>query len=546
MGEHADTGAVSGSARGERTGTDDRWGGVEAWLAIHPEALVAALGADGHSAPMPAGVLLTRGQRIDGRSLLDLVVEGDRPKVATAFMSATEFGLSAVSLRMVGPPIQAVTATYIDMTEELGVFMRLVAPEQEEHSSGSSLPDGISARRRPRLGSCTKDQLARILSVDDAVCAMLGWAPEQMVGRRSLDFIHPDDQGRAIDSWMRLTASGKAQTVRLRHLQKDGAWVWLEISNGSLRTEGSAQFSECQMIDISEEMASSEALRRNELLLRRLVETVPVGMLHLAPDRSVNFSNPTLRELIGADVTDLDHLRARLNDSERGLLDAGLAAAFLEGSDTEFDLTVQAADAPAALRIRVSVSAVVDGGEVAGVLLCAIDVTELKVQATIDPLTGLHNRPSTFGALSAALSRPGIDVGVMFIDLDSFKPINDRYGHDAGDRVLAVVAERLRGAVRKGDEIGRWGGDEFVVVCPDLRDRDEMVTVARRIAAGLQAPMRLSDALEVTLSASLGFATGSSGVATAAQLVSEADASMYAAKHQRTQAAHTQPAAASA
>ncbi|MGH9061092.1 MAG: diguanylate cyclase, partial [Acidimicrobiales bacterium] len=257
-----------------------------------------------------------------------------------------------------------------------------------------------------------------------------------------------------------------------------------------------------------------------------------VGLLQLGWDGTVRFSNRRMRELVGADLSHLADLRAHLHDGEWAVLNAGCTAAVQSGTDDEFDLTLRRPESSAALRCRVTLSAVADSADHLGVLVSVVDITELKTQASIDPLTGVHNRPSIMAALQHALSRAASEVGVLFVDLDSFKPVNDRYGHIAGDRVLQVVAERIRGAVRRGDEIGRLGGDEFVIVCPDLRSPDELGMVANRVAADIAAPIVVEGDLTVTVGASLGCATGRAGLVTAAQLVAEADAAMYVAKRE--------------
>ena len=150
-----------------------------------------------------------------------------------------------------------------------------------------------------------------------------------------------------------------------------------------------------------------------------------------------------------------------------------------------------------------------------------------------DPLTGLAGRAIMFDRLRVGLLRAhrrGSHAGVIFLDLDRFKVLNDSLGHAAGDRVLVTAGERLRDAVRAHDTAVRFGGDEFVIVCEDLHDVDEAVGVAGRLVAALREPY-LVDGQEIVLTVSAGIAVGGAGDdRSAEELIRDADAAMYRAK----------------
>lgn len=145
----------------------------------------------------------------------------------------------------------------------------------------------------------------------------------------------------------------------------------------------------------------------------------------------------------------------------------------------------------------------------------------LHVMAYTDSLTGLANRARFLGCLGEA----GGPVGVLLIDLDDFKPVNDRYGHAAGDAVLVESANRLRDALGPGDLVARLGGDEFAVLLA-ARPDEGWSAVADRIAGLLGAPCRLPSGDEVRVRASVGLAVGDAG-----QVLNIADQAMYRAKH---------------
>lgn len=178
------------------------------------------------------------------------------------------------------------------------------------------------------------------------------------------------------------------------------------------------------------------------------------------------------------------------------------------------------------------------GRPVTGAVICATDVTdgarlraELERQATTDTLTGCRNRNWVMAKL-AELIGSCEDLAVIFVDLDDFKSINDGLGHAAGDEVLATVAERLRGAVRTSDVVGRAGGDEFLVVCPRTGGLVGARRLTERVAYAVDRPERIGDGLYLP-GASVGMAYSGGRRLSADQLVAEADAAMYLVKGSR-------------
>ncbi len=157
---------------------------------------------------------------------------------------------------------------------------------------------------------------------------------------------------------------------------------------------------------------------------------------------------------------------------------------------------------------------------------------ELARQAMHDPLTGLPNRVLLRDRLDQALGRLGRraeTVGVLVLDLDGFKAVNDALGHEVGDLLLIAVARRLTGVLRSGDTAARVGGDEFVILCEDVRGAHQAVAVAQRIAAALAEPVS-AGAGEAHVRASIGIALASGPGTQAEALLRDADAAMYRAK----------------
>ena len=212
------------------------------------------------------------------------------------------------------------------------------------------------------------------------------------------------------------------------------------------------------------------------------------------------------------------------------------------GSSERFELTLHAADGRA-LVYDVSATNHLDEPAVRGVVLSGRDITERKktealltTQAFHDNLTGLPNRAYFLGSHEREIARTeeGAQVAVLFIDLDDFKPINDTFGHQAGDQLLREIAHRIDACVRPAGMTARLSGDEFAVLLPDYT-AEEAKFLAKRIAADVKAPVELCGRM-VSVCASIGAAATAEPI-DSSTLLDRADASMYAAKRRYSGAA---------
>jgi diguanylate cyclase (GGDEF)-like protein len=183
------------------------------------------------------------------------------------------------------------------------------------------------------------------------------------------------------------------------------------------------------------------------------------------------------------------------------------------------------------------------GASVATLLLRMADRSDQRElhrvahDASHDALTGLPNRAEMFRLLEKSISEAYQDetlLGVLFLDLDRFKIINDSMGHEVGDEVLRIVAERLRSTVRSTDVVARLGGDEFVVLCRGLEAPEAVVSVARQILAGFDQPVAI-DGNDFRVGSSIGIALAVPDEPRPAEdLVRDADAAMYRAKKEKS------------
>jgi diguanylate cyclase (GGDEF)-like protein/PAS domain S-box-containing protein len=348
-----------------------------------------------------------------------------------------------------------------------------------------------------------------------------------------ISIAHPDDQELAIVNWVAAKEQREiAHRFRCRVIRGDGTFLWSEVTlTNRIDDEGNGDV-RAEINDISREVAAAEALANERSLLRELTETLPVGVAKFDAEGHIEYANEQLASLLGHDPAAviagaISGEVPRLAEAFSQLLHGGRSSRFIiERRRDQFDRDLE-------WTLRPVMSAT---GAVAGGVLCVADVTEatelraaLEERATTDALTGCLNWAGTIECLQAALRTASAEagIGLLFIDLNDFKGINDAHGHGIGDRVLKIVALRLNSAVRPGDKIGRLGGDEFIVVAPGLASLADTRSLATRVSDEVNSMASIAE-LRVEISASIGVAWADSGDADA--LLAEADAAMYLAK----------------
>ena len=283
-------------------------------------------------------------------------------------------------------------------------------------------------------------------------------------------------------------------------------------------------------------MRSSARLRQAELQFSAAFEHASIGMALIDRDHMVLQANRSLGLLVGEPASALlgTRLEHTVDALDRDRVVAALTA--LSGQEPSVRLEVRLRRPDGGLRWgHVSATLLAGAGTLPSRIVVQVEnITERKRSeamlshaAAHDALTDLPNRNLLLARLDAALGR-GEQVGVLFLDLDRFKVVNDGLGHAAGDLLLVQVALRLREVMRPEDLVARLGGDEFVVLC---RNADEAVcsAVAARVLEVLNHPMATATGGELVIGGSIGISLGGPG--DAGELVlRDADTAMYAAK----------------
>ena len=319
-------------------------------------------------------------------------------------------------------------------------------------------------------------------------------------------------------------------------LAADGTTARVLVTQAFLTVTASLTFALALHRD--ERSALIALLGESEQRFRLAFTTAPTGLCMVALDPAsrgvVHDANAAMARFLGLDPSELvgAPLLDHCPEPDGTLLAADVARAASTGVMGPVERPFRHADGSVVWG-QCAGSVVRPVGAEPYLLLLVTDVTArrgteqaLRHQAAHDGLTGLANRTRLLERLELAASRaPG--VGVLYLDLDGFKAVNDRAGHATGDLLLQQVAARLLGVVRPDDTVSRLGGDEFAVVCPGL-DAPGMSRLAERVSASVALPYALDGGLfHVTVSTGIAVSDGS---ASAREVLRRADAAMYVTK----------------
>ena len=314
----------------------------------------------------------------------------------------------------------------------------------------------------------------------------------------------------------------------------------LQEHPGSAPASGKAQGSRRSVVVVrerSEELRAEEHLRVSEEQFRVLAEQAPIGIFRSDVGLRLGYANARCIEILGVSTTGLHGSRwlDTLAPADRARVVTALEGV-LEGAEAEVDQVKVERPDGSARWVSIRVAPVLSSHRAGGFVGSVEDVTErrlleqaLSYDATHDRLTGLPNRSLLWEVLRDQLDRPEPAVAVLFVDLDDFKFVNDSFGHETGDELLLAVADRLTDAVRPHDLVTRFGGDEFVVVCAEVRDADQAERIARRLVDSLAPPFTIAGR-EINVSASMGLVLSTEPGLDPETVLRDADTALYQAK----------------
>jgi diguanylate cyclase (GGDEF)-like protein/PAS domain S-box-containing protein len=410
----------------------------------------------------------------------------------------------------------------------------------------------------------------RYLLVNKKLCDILGYSAEELLQRTAREISHPEDRDAATEERKRLLA-GEIDTfsVEKRYLRKDGGVVWVNLTASLVQdASGVPQYDVAVYEDITRRKLVEEALRESEARHRAVIENAAEGMIILDADGRIISTNSSAERILGQGKDQLSgsllgspEYHAVREDGSPWPVEAHPSVTTLKTGEPRSNV-VMGYRKPDGSLIWISINSRPLGGlggrPPSGIIISFIDITErrnfeekLTYLAQNDTLTGLPNRALLLDRLGQALVRAARRqsmVGVMLLDLDRFKEINDSLGHSAGDTVLKEVAARVRRALRDSDTVARLGGDEFCIVLEDCDSRDKVAVTASKLQHLFEEPIA-AEGREIFTGASIGLATFPDDGNSIEDLVRHADAAMYDAKRDGGNAfrfysrqAHSRPA----
>ncbi|MBB4285382.1 EAL domain-containing protein [Roseospira goensis] len=356
----------------------------------------------------------------------------------------------------------------------------------------------------------------RIELMNDAGAAMLGvWPADSMVGRDIRQYVHADSRGIVEDVDALLVVERRRLPARL--LDMRGRVIDVELAAVPYDPHGPGKSFMLVARDVSDRQRATEEIIQREERLSKIMDTMVEALVIIDTEGIIETFNAAAEkmfeyeaaEVLGQPVSILmpddigashqDHVRTYVRTGRSRVMGMGREVEARRRDGTTFPVDLSLSD----LKV---------GGRQLFIGMMR-DITERKIAeqrllflATRNPLTGLPNRALFRDRLEAAIARAdeaGGTLGILFVDLDHFKNINDTLGHPAGDRVLQMAGRRLQGHVRPGDTVSHQSGDEFTVILENVDGEEEVAEIAHRMLEDLSRPFEV-DGREIYTSGSIG------------------------------------------
>ncbi len=388
-----------------------------------------------------------------------------------------------------------------------------------------------------------KDRESRFITCNIAFAQLLGVrAPDEIVGKTDFDFYPQELAKKHYDDEQKLIRSGKPVINREEHMiASKGEKRWFSTIKVPLRDSDEKVVGIVATgRDITEHKLAEEELRESEEHYRKIFENTVIASVVIEEDDRISLANEEFERLSGFPREEIE--------GKKNL------STFVKPEDLEWikELLRLRRKRPNSVPNRYEFSFIDRDGKIKHTLLTIelipgtkksiaslFDITdhkqtELRLQklATHDELTKIPNRRLFQERLQHALYRAHRHnqlLGILYLDLDDFKDVNDSLGHEIGDLLLKAVAERLLECVRENDTVSRIGGDEFTIILEDAYQLEDIVTVAERIIETIAKPFTL-DGHECTVTISIGISVYPDDDRNWQALIKKSDAAMYRAK----------------
>ena len=408
-----------------------------------------------------------------------------------------------------------------------------------------------SEQRYRQLVQTQSDLICRSLPdttitfANESLCRVLGFSLEELKGKKWLDFANPNDLQNILERISQLTPEKPSFLSENRYARVNGQIGWTQwINQGIFNTQGELIDIQSVGRDITELKQVESALRESEERYRLLAENINDLVCIHQPDGKYLYVSLSCESLLGYTYDEMmqtePYTLCHPEDRDRIIQDNIASMQTIKSIPITYRMRHKSGDY---IWFETLTKPILDSkGQIIRLQTTSRDVTErilaqnqLKYEALHDTLTGLPNRLLLMERLELAINRinssENYHFGVLFLDLDRFKVINDSLGHLTGDQLLIIMAQKLQSIIRTTDLAARLGGDEFVILLDDIKDIQDCIRVTERIFAELTDPLMI-ETREIYINTSIGIVFGSKDYENATQLLRDADIAMYRAKNQ--------------
>lgn len=481
-----------------------------------------------------------------GKNALSLIAAKDQTKITECFKKTVRSGISntiectiitedskelisEVTLSTLknktGSPIE-IFAIFRDITNRKNAELLLKESEMTYKVLAENSLTGIYIHQDDKY-----------VFVNEVFAKMHGYTREELIGKDYLLLNYPDDRSMVRNRVSQiLKGQNKWRIGENRRKKKDGTAFWCQLIVSRINYKGRPAIMG-NVIDITERKRTEEALSNEATRRRILIEQSRDGIVVLDHNGKVNEVNHRFAEMLGYSVEEARHLYVWDWDTQWTREQLLQMIHSVDTTGDHFETYHRRKDGTV-IDVDISTSGSIYDGQKLVFCVCR-DITErkrieqkLSLMATHDSLTGLPNRILLTDRFNNAVERAKQDtnlLAIMMLDLDRFKDVNDSLGHDIGDKLLREVSKRLEKSLRKSDTIARIGGDEFVLLIPEIKLKEDIVRIAQKILDCFIKPFIFNER-KIKITTSIGVAVFPEEGDDFEYLMMKADKAMYCAK----------------
>jgi diguanylate cyclase (GGDEF)-like protein/PAS domain S-box-containing protein len=437
--------------------------------------------------------------------------------------------------------LEKITSTeYKGKTVTVGSFLDVTGLKQVEEALLQSQARYRSLVETRGAGVVIGDLNGKIIFVNETFCKMLGYTQEELTGKFFADFVHLYDKATVLETFTKGLADPSVEyQLEFRAIHKDGHAVWIYSSVAPIFYNNILSAGTAIVLDITQRKQLEETVKKSEERYRTVLEEIQDSYFEIDLAGNLTFVNGSMCRTLGYSKEELIGMNYRVfvADEDIDSVYRYFSLVYRKGETLE-GLSYKFVKKDGTIGFgELSVSAIKDEtGAVIAFRGIARDSTERKRLehelaeiATHDFLTGLPNRMLLHDRLDVGLSqaqRNKTRLALIMLDLDRFKVVNDTFGHGVGDKVLKVAGERLVALVRKSDTVARVGGDEFLVLLPQIAKTEDSTRVAQKILEAFRKPFEFGD-FQVRVTTSVGIAIYPQDGEDIDSLLNTADTAMY-------------------